>query len=155
MNKLRASAIALGTAALLAPALSSAGTAKSVHLSATMTPKQVVTPKNKPWRVPANLRQARGTFSGSTSANGRSLRWRISYSNLGHPSLVIADIHLGKPGRFGPILVRLCGPCKSGQSGIKKLKPGKAAEFTPRNTWVTLITNKYPNGVVRGTIRTR
>jgi hypothetical protein len=158
MMKMRVIAIGIGAAALVAPGFSSAGqaaVAKTLRLSATMTPQQVVTPKNKKWPVPASVRNARGAFSGSVSSDGRRLSWRISYSKLGNPALVIADIHIGKPGRFGPILVRLCGPCHSGQSGVKKLERGASSYFSSNNSWVTLITNKYPNGVVRGQIRVR
>jgi len=79
----------------------------------------------------------------------------VSYSNLGSTALVIADIHTGKSGRFGPILIRLCGPCKPGQSGVKTLKSGALATLKSGNTWATLITDKYPNGVVRGQIHGR
>ena len=76
-----------------------------------------------------------------------------SYSGLGNSRLVIADVHIGKPGRFGPVLVRLCADCRSGQSGVKKLKRDDPAKFLATNTWLTIITGQYPNGVVRGQIK--
>ena len=60
---------------------------------------------------------------------------------------------IGKPGKFGPILMRVCGPCKRGQSGVIKLKSGYAARLATSDQWVTLITEKYPNGVVRGQVK--
>jgi len=154
---MRVIAVGLSAVALAAPAGSSAGrssAAKSLKLSAAMTPKQVVTPKNKPWPVPASVRKARGAFSGTVSSDGRKLSWKISYSGIGNPRLAIADIHYGKAGQFGPILVRLCGPCHSPQSGVATLKKGVSSQFGTGSTWVTIITDKYPNGVIRGQIRT-
>jgi hypothetical protein len=83
------------------------------------------------------------------------LSWRLTYSSLDHPTIVIADIHYGKPGKFGPILVRLCGPCKSGQRGTKKVKAIYVPMIKSGNTFITLITGKNPNGEVRGQIEVR
>ena len=152
---MRVIAVGLSAVALAAPAGSSAGratAAKSFQVSATMTPKQVVTPKNKKWPVPSGVKNGKGTFSGTVSSDGRKLSWKISYSGVGNPKLAIADIHYGKRGQFGPILVRLCGPCHSPQSGVAKLKKGVSAQFKSGNTWVTIITDRYPNGVIRGQI---
>jgi hypothetical protein len=155
---MRVIAVGLSAVALAAPAGSSAEsstTAKSSKLSAAMSSNQVVTPKNKPWRVPASVRNAKGVFSGTVSADGRKLSWKISYSDVGSPKLAIADIHYGKRGQFGPILLRLCGPCRAAQSGVTKLKSGVGSQLKSGNTWVTIITDKYPNGVIRGQIRAR
>jgi len=154
----RVIAAGLSAVALAAPAGSIAGrsnAAKSFKLSAAMTPKQVVTPKNKQWPVPASVRNGKGTFSGTVSSDGRRLSWKVSYSGIGRPKLAIADIHYGKRGQFGPTLGRLCGPCHSPQTGVAKLKKGFSSQFRSGNTWVTLITDKYPNGVMRGQIRAR
>ena len=156
--KVRLIAVGLSAVALAVPAGSVAGSSlatKSVSVSAVMTPQQVVTPKNKPWPVPSDVKNAKGTFTGTVSSDGRKLSWKVTYSGIGNPTLAIADIHYGKKGQFGPILVRLCGPCKSGKSGVAKLKAGSAKQFTSGNAWVTVITTKYPNGVVRGQIKAR
>jgi hypothetical protein len=126
---------------------------KVYRLSAAMTPGQVVTPQNRPWHVPPALAKARGSLTATLDTKRLTLTWRIGYTGLGSPSLVIADIHIGKPGRFGPILVRLCDHCKSGQSGVKKLKAVAPAILLSGNTWLTLITGQYPNGVLRGQIK--
>ena len=155
---MRVIAVGLIAVALGVPAGSSAGSsaaATSSKLSAAMTSKQVVTPKNKPWRVPASVLNAKGAFSGTLSADRRKLSWKISYSGVGSPKLAIADVHYGKPGQFGPILVRLCGPCRASQSGVTKLKRGVGSQLSSGNTWVTIITDKYPNGVIRGQSRSR
>jgi CHRD domain len=68
---------------------------------------------------------------------------------------VIADIHYGKPGHFGPVIMRLCGPCKSGQSGVKKVSAAWGPAIQRGNAFITLITGKNPNGEVRGQVRVR
>ena len=155
MKKVQASLVVIAAAALLAPALASPADRQGVRLVAKMTPKEVVTPSNKAWSAPASLKGAQGNLTAKLSPDGRRLTWKLSYANLGRTALVIADIHVGKSGQFGPILVRLCGPCKPGQHGVKSLKAGSLATFKSGNTWATLITNKYPNGVVRGQIHGR
>jgi hypothetical protein len=120
-----------------------------------MTPGQVVTPTNKPWRVPAAVKNAKGVLTATVDTKRRTLTWKITYSRLGQSPLVIADVHIGQPGRFGPILVRLCAECKSGQHGVKKMKADDLSKFLRGITWMTLITGEYPNGVVRGQIKSR
>jgi hypothetical protein len=119
-----------------------------------LMPGQVITPRNRRWGVPSGVAKARGSFTATFDAQRRRLAWKISYAGIGNEPFVIADIHVGKAGRFGPILVRLCSECKSGQTGMKQLTKVRAQILTG-NTWVTLITPKYPNGVVRGQIKLR
>src|SRR5262245_23738689 len=73
-------------------------------LVASLGSKQVVPQKPK-----GSVAHAAGSFKGTLSGNGAAskLAWRITYKKLDHPALVIADIHYGKPGKFGPIIVRL------------------------------------------------
>ena len=134
----------------------SAGAA-SYDLRASMTSRQVVTPTNKPWQVPAAVADAHGFFVGklTVTSGTRKLAWRITYADIGRAPLVIADVHLGKPGRFGQVLVRLCTSCQSGQKGTTKVSAAAAKAMSTGNAWVTVITSTYPNGVVRGQIRVR
>ena len=149
--------LAIGAAGQEASSAASGSAATRYALSANMTAGQVVTPANRPWRPPANVRDARGRFTGTLTIGGgaRRLQWRITYRDIGRSTLEIADIHLGKPGRFGQILVRLCGPCESGQSGNKRISTGAATAIKSGNAWITVITSTYPNGVIRGQIRVR
>jgi hypothetical protein len=135
--------------ASVAPASSATGTSR---LAATLDAHHVVTPKNKPWTPPASVAKAHGSFAGTLS--GRSLRWRITYAGVGSSPLKIADVHYGKPGQFGAIIIRLCGPCTSGQSGTKKLTASGLHAIVMGTAWVTVITGTYPNGVIRGQITT-
>ena len=120
-----------------------------------MTPRQVITPRNVQWRVPAAVASAKGSFTGTVDTQRRVLTWQISYSNIGRSPLVIADIHTGPAGRFGAILVRLCAECKSGQKGTKRLTKVATEILSSGETWVTVITGTFPNGVVRGQIKVR
>jgi hypothetical protein len=124
-------------------------------LTARMTPGQVVTPSGKPWKVPSRLAHATGSFTGTLSSDGRRLSWRIAFSRLGSPRLVIADVHAGGKGQFGPVVVRLCAPCRGGQRGVTRLKAGVAQQLVRGRHFITLITDRYPNGVVRGQLLAR
>jgi hypothetical protein len=148
--------LTLIVAALAAPTLAAGGTAaKTWKLSATMNPRQVVTPKNTRWKVPASLAKAKGTFTGTFNRKTRKLTWRITYSRIGKRALTLADIHIGPPGKFGAVIVRLCDHCRSGKKGVSKIKRSFVTSITSGNSWVTVITSKYPNGVIRGQIRAR
>jgi hypothetical protein len=120
-----------------------------------MTPAPVVGPSGKPWRVPSRAAHATGSFSGTLSPNGRRLSWKIAFARFDSPRLVIADVHVGGKGQFGPVLVRLCGPCTSGERGVTRLKPGLAHSLAHGHNFVTLITDRYQNGMVRGQLLVR
>jgi hypothetical protein len=122
-------------------------------LSAQMDSRHVVPSKPK-----GNVARATGTFSGSLAGSGGAawkLSWRVTYRKLDHPRIVIADIHYGKPGKFGPIIVRLCAPCKSGQKGTAKVKGTWVPAIQTGDSFITLITDKNPNGEIRGQIKAR
>ena len=148
MKKASAALIVLGTLLLVA----SCGGSKDEHsLSATLTPKAVVTPEGKAFVVPASLADASGSFSGTVTSDNE-LDWHLSYEKLGKPELVVADIHAGPANKFGPLVVRLCSSCKPDQEGVLKLKPSVAQELVTGDHWVTIVTEKYPNGALRGQI---
>jgi hypothetical protein len=118
---------------------------------------QVVSPENKPWKAPARIAKTRGTFSGSLDGNSGKLTWHITYSGLPASQLPLADdIHFGERGHFGAILLRLCSPCDpGGQSGVATVKTADVATIASGATWVTVITQKYPNGIIRGQVEAR
>jgi hypothetical protein len=147
--------LSVATATTLAATTGAAfgGTAETLKLSAKMDARQVVPHKPK-----GNVARATGTFSGTLSGSGsrRTLSWKITYSKLDKPRIVVADIHYGKRGRFGPIIVRLCGPCKAGkQQGVVKVKGSWVPAIKAGNSFITLITGKNPNGEIRGQIKAR
>ena len=145
--------VALGMLAAISIA-AGARVAKTYHLSARMDARQVVTVANKPWHVPPALSNATGTFTGTFDQATGKLTWKITFSALEGQKLRIVDIHYGTPGRFGAFLARACAGCQSGQHGVVKVKAAARKDIAAGNAWVTLITEHYPNGVIRGQIKT-
>ena len=143
--------VATATALAATAGVALGGTAETLKLSAKMDARQVVPQKPK-----GNVARATGTFTGTLAGTGsrRTLSWKITYSKLDKPKIVVADIHYGKRGKFGPIIVRLCGPCKAGQQqGVVKVKSSWVPAIKAGNSFVTLITGKNPNGEIRGQIK--
>jgi hypothetical protein len=152
MNRRRCTTRLLGviaTFALVASGACGGADSDTLRVAAKMDARQVVPRKPK-----GNVAKATGTFAGELAAGTPwKLSWRVTYSRLDNPRIVIADIHSGQPGKFGPVLVRLCGPCKSGQRGITKVKALDVGTIRSGNAFITLITDRNPNGVIRGQIR--
>ena len=138
------------TAALIGSGAAVAAKAAPHSLVASLRADQVV-----PQKPRGTVAHAAGSFTATLSGNGAGskLSWRIAYSKLDNPRIVIADIHYGKQGKFGPVIVRLCGPCKSGQHGVTKVKETWVPAIQTGNAFITLITNKNPNGEIRGQIK--
>jgi hypothetical protein len=128
---------------------------RTYQLSAAMDTHQVVSPTNKPWKAPASVAKAKATFSGSLDSSTGELTWQITYTGLPASQVPLADdVHLGEQGHFGQFLVRLCTPCDpGGQSGHATVKKANIADIVSGGTWVTVITQKYPNGIIRGQVR--
>jgi hypothetical protein len=106
---------------------------------------EVPAPKN----VPA---AATGTFTGTTiePKTGKvKLSWKLTFSHLSGKA-VAAHIHLGAKGKPGNVIVVLCGPCKSGQTG-HALIPRKIEDaFERGRTYVNVHTAKNAGGEIRG-----
>jgi hypothetical protein len=92
---------------------------------------------------------AKGSFSGTLKGN--SLRWRLSYSGLSGPATA-AHIHAGKRGVGGPVIVPLCGPCKSGASGTARLSESVEKTVESGGAYVNVHTGKNAGGEIRGQI---
>ena len=101
-------------------------------------PKQVV-------RVP----NASGGFHATVS--GTSLKWRLTFSKLSGPATA-AHIHMGAMGKAGGVVLALCGPCKSGQSGTAKVTPMLTKALSRHKLYVNVHTAKKPNGEIRGQV---
>ncbi len=119
--------------------------AVSVHLRANLNarqevPKQVV-------KAPA----ATGTFTGTLT--GTKLAWSLSFRKLTGPATA-AHIHLGRPGKAGPVAVPLCGPCTSGAKGTATLTAAQVKAVLGGGTYVNVHTAKNPAGEIRGPLRT-
>lgn len=97
---------------------------------------------------------ATGAFSGSykENASGGVLTWKLTFSNL-TGSATAAHIHKGKSGVAGPVIVPLCGPCKSGQSGTVKISKAVIEALEGHNAYVNVHTKKNQGGEIRGTVK--
>ncbi len=129
--------------------------AKTYNLTAAMDTRQVVTPQNKPWKVPSSLAKALGTFTGSLNSKTGELAWHIRLTGLSGTKFMLADIHFGRKGQFGGLLARLCVACHLDQHGFIKVKTKYVSSIVSGDSWITVITTKYPDGVIRGQIKAR
>ncbi len=133
-----AAALASGTGALGAPA------------DATTTYKATLTPGfevPKP-QAPAN---ARGVLTATVTETGaaRSVRWTLTFRNLSGKA-VAAHIHKGRPGVAGGVMLGLCGPCRSGQTGRLSISSAVAKALEQGRAYVNVHTARNPAGEIRG-----
>jgi hypothetical protein len=132
------SALALAGAAV---AVRSAGSTVDAKLTASQeVPKQVV-----------SAPKAHGTFTSKLTGTAKtgSLRWRLTFAGLSSKAMA-AHIHKGRPGQAGPIVVSLCGPCRSGANGIAKIDAKTMSAIKKGDAYVNVHTTKNPNGEIRG-----
>jgi hypothetical protein len=137
-----------GTTLLAAAGLAVAGTAGETYkVSSTLAAKsEVPAPK-----APAG---AGGAFSGSYVENtkGAVLKWKLTFSKLSGAATA-AHIHKGKAGVAGPVVVPLCGPCHSGQTGKATISKSVVSALEAGNAYVNVHTTKNANGEIRGQVK--
>ena len=127
--------------------LANAPTTKLFTLTAPLDVGQEV-------RRPQGTRGAKGLFKATLAAgaSGATIDWRLSLSHL-TGSVVAARIYKALPGQAGPILVRLCAPCRAGARGrvqVSSLPPLRALLFG--EAYVNVQTKRNPGGEIRGQI---
>jgi hypothetical protein len=125
-----------------------AATAKPYLVSAALVAKGEVPPSKGSHGV--------GAFAGSYLENksGAVLKWKLSFSGLTGPAMA-AHIHMGKPGTSGPVVVPLCGPCKSGASGTTTISKKIIQALETGDAYVNVHTAKNPGGEIRGPIKVK
>jgi CHRD domain-containing protein len=103
---------------------------------------------------PKGAALARGAFTGSYVENktGGVLKWKLTYSRLTGRA-VAAHIHKGKVGVAGPVVVPLCGPCHTGQTGTVKISKAVIAALEGHLAYVNVHTAKNAAGEVRGQVK--
>ncbi len=121
----------------------------TVGLTATLNARQEVP---RPKGVPA---AARGSFVATyvRKGTGGTLSWRLTFSGLSGKANA-AHIHLGKPGRPGPVAISLCGPCRSGARGTAKANAKTVKALLGGGAYVNVHTAKNPAGEIRGQVKT-
>jgi hypothetical protein len=107
----------------------------------------------KPTGVQAN---ATGAFALTLTHKGStySITWTLTYRNL-TGRVTAAHLHRGKPGKAGPVLVTLCGPCTSGRKGARSVSSTVASAITGGLAYVNLHTAKNKGGEIRAQVRAR
>jgi hypothetical protein len=143
----------IGAVAVVALAVSglalAAAQGESYKVSASLKARSEVP---KPKGVPAG---AAGSFSGTAVelANDKArVTWKLTFSHLSGPGIA-AHIHIGKPGKAGPVALALCGPCHSGQKGKGMLTHAQVAKIEAGAAYVNVHTQKNPGGEIRGQVK--
>lgn len=96
---------------------------------------------------------AGGLFSAGLTkkAAGGTLAWRLTFHGL-TGGAIAAHVHMGRPGKAGPVAVALCGPCRSGQRGSAKINARTVKALLGGTAYVNVHTAKNPGGEIRGQI---
>lgn len=113
-----------------------------------ITPKQLAATLKGP-------RGAAGSFNGklTPTGTGATLVWRLTFSRLSGAA-VSAHLHRGGPGRAGPVIARLCSPCRSGAQRTTAVngQPARNAILSGE-AYIDVHTAKSPAGEIRGQLR--
>ena len=132
------------TAVLAAGGLAAVQKEGVKKLSAKLTAAREVP---KPKGVPS---AATGTFTGTL--RGKKLTFRLTFSHLSGKAFA-AHIHKGKAGVSGPVIVPLCGPCKSPVAKTVTVTSAVRDAIEHGATYVNVHTNKNKGGEIRGQIK--
>ena len=132
------------TAALAAGGLAAVRKEGVYKLSAKLTAAREVP---KPKGVPSG---ATGTFTGTL--RGKKLTFRLTFAHLSGKATA-AHIHKGKAGKSGPVLVALCGPCKSPVVKTVTVTSNQRDAIEHGATYVNVHTTKNAGGEIRGQIK--
>ena len=97
---------------------------------------------------------AGGTFTLSVAkTNGKYVAtFKLTFKQLTGKA-VAAHIHKGKPGKSGPVLVALCGPCRSGVTGKRTLSKAVHTAIEGGGGYVNIHTAKNAAGEIRGQVK--
>ena len=101
--------------------------------------------------VPLPKRAAAATGVFTASLSGRTLVWRLSFSHLTGRALA-AHIHIGRPGKAGPVAVPLCGPCAPGAHGKTVVATKVRSALLAGGAYVNVHTATNPGGEIRGQV---
>ena len=140
-------AVAAGALLLVGVALGAAAKPKD-SLKATLNVGQEV-PK------PTGAKPGAGGLFTATltkAADGSgTLAWKLTFRKLTGEATA-AHIHLGKPGKAGPVAITLCGPCTSGVTGTSPATAPQVAALLKNGAYVNVHTAANAGGEIRGKI---
>jgi CHRD domain-containing protein len=115
--------------------------ANPIMAAAKLTAKEEV-----PKQVVKNTK-ASGSFT--LDVTGTKATFSLKFSGL-TGTATAAHIHLGGMGKAGPVVVPLCGPCKSPVKGTATLTAALLKDLKTHKLYVNVHTAKNPNGEIRG-----
>jgi len=97
---------------------------------------------------------AGGTFTGTVKVRGtvRTLTWKLTYAHLSGAGIA-AHIHKGRPGKPGPVVVTLCGPCHLSQTGISRVSAAVVKAIKSGSAYVNVHTRRNKAGEIRGQVK--
>ena len=95
----------------------------------------------------ATKSHGKGNFTGDIT--GHKLKFTLSFSGLTGPATA-AHIHMAPKGKEGPVVVPLCGPCKSAVTKTVPISASVIAAIKKGDAYVNVHTARYPNGEIRG-----
>jgi hypothetical protein len=143
--------IAAAVVGLAVAGLAAAAPAKNdtYRFKATLTAGAEVP---KPKGVPAS---ATGIFTATTieaSSGPVRMTWKLTFAHLSGKA-VQAHVHLGRPGKAGNVLVALCAPCRSGQTGSARITHDVEDALEHGRAYVNVHTPKNLAGEIRGQVK--
>lgn len=96
---------------------------------------------------PRGAAASRATFRATLRQNG-TLAWRLTMNRLSRPATA-AHLHLGAPGRAGPVRLTLCTRCKVRNAGTARIGSGLSNAIKAGRVYVNVHTARNPAGEVR------
>ena len=93
--------------------------------------------------------RAKGTMTGTL--RGLKLYYTLGFSQLSAKATA-AYLHRGRRGVNGPRVARLCGPCRSAETGAVVLTSAQVQELRAGRMYITVATSLKPRGEVRAQI---
>jgi hypothetical protein len=129
-------------------ALAVASVALGGHRAPVMIGAKLTAAEEVPAQVVKDAK-AKGSFTGDIT--GSKLTWTLTFSGLTGPATA-AHIHMAGMGAAGPVVVPLCGPCKSGAKGSATLTAAALKALKTHKLYVNVHTAKNPDGEIRGQI---
>jgi hypothetical protein len=102
-----------------------------------------------PKETGASIR-AGGSFTATVT--GTKMTWKLTFDHL-TGAATAAHVHAGAKGKAGPVIVALCGPCKSPASGSARVTAAIAKTLDDGKAYVNVHTVKNPGGEIRGQVK--
>jgi hypothetical protein len=123
------------------------------QIGVTASVRTTLTSRQEVPRPTGNVSRATGAFAATVTKSGAATRlsWRLTFARLtGRAGS--AHIHVARRGRAGPVVVALCGPCRSGVRKTVTLQPSVIAAPQAGRAYVNVHTARNPAGEIRGQI---